>query len=57
MDNANPRIKPKVSTRIITIQETDHSVVDKIDAREGFGMSIMANCIGFQVHNCPIPIK
>jgi hypothetical protein len=57
MDNANPRIKPKVSTRIITIEETDDSVVDKIDAREVFGMSIMANCIGFQVNNCPIPIK
>jgi len=38
LDNLNPTIHGKVESRVLTISDTDESVVDDIDAREVFDL-------------------
>lgn len=37
MDNANPRIRAKVETRVVTVTDKNDAVADEIDNREVFG--------------------
>lgn len=37
MDNANPRIRSKAGTRIVTIDDTNDAIREDIDSREVFG--------------------
>ncbi|XP_021962530.1 MIP18 family protein galla-2 [Folsomia candida] len=38
MDNANPRIRAKVETRVVTVTDKNDAVADEIDNREVFDM-------------------